>query len=261
MASSPILGKIEGVLFDMDGTVMNSHPVWDTVLNEMCVKYRGTPMTQFEADNQLGWSMEEVADNLFPDIGLEEYYTTLEEGFIRYADSAKVLDGAKEMVSAAVRATGGKIALVTNCPLFLSRHLITRNPFLKESFGDAIFCAFDKLPEGDELPQNVAAIVKAEAEKATKSRTYDPTQIASKPSPVMLMLAAHYLGVDVTRCLMIGDAINDIKAGNNAGCGTIAINWLEGQTQPLAAFNTKSLPEVTAIIEERFTTSPNYLIP
>jgi D-glycero-D-manno-heptose 1,7-bisphosphate phosphatase len=45
-----------------------------------------------------------------------------------------------------------------------------------------------------------------------------------KPAPGMLLKAAGDLNVDLTRSWMIGDILNDIEAGNRAGCRSILIN-------------------------------------
>ncbi|TWR31539.1 HAD family hydrolase [Mucilaginibacter pallidiroseus] len=55
-----------------------------------------------------------------------------------------------------------------------------------------------------------------------------------KPKPGMLLKAATDLNVDLSSSWMIGDILNDVEAGNRAGCKTVLINngneteWLEG---------------------------------
>lgn len=44
-----------------------------------------------------------------------------------------------------------------------------------------------------------------------------------KPRPGLLLQAAQTLGLDMTRSLMIGDALTDIAAGRAAGAGTVAL--------------------------------------
>lgn len=45
-----------------------------------------------------------------------------------------------------------------------------------------------------------------------------------KPAPGMLLRAANELDVDLTRSWFIGDILNDVEAGNAAGCRTILID-------------------------------------
>ncbi|HEX8038343.1 MAG TPA: HAD family hydrolase [Chryseosolibacter sp.] len=45
-----------------------------------------------------------------------------------------------------------------------------------------------------------------------------------KPGPGMIRLAADRFGIDLEHSWMIGDILNDVEAGNKAGCKTILIN-------------------------------------
>ena len=55
-----------------------------------------------------------------------------------------------------------------------------------------------------------------------------------KPMPGLLFEAAHAQQIDLARSWMIGDILNDIEAGNRAGCKSILINngneteWVNG---------------------------------
>lgn len=55
-----------------------------------------------------------------------------------------------------------------------------------------------------------------------------------KPEPGLLIRAANELNVDLKQSWMIGDILNDVEAGNRAGCRTILINngneteWVAG---------------------------------
>lgn len=42
-----------------------------------------------------------------------------------------------------------------------------------------------------------------------------------KPAPGMLLAAARELGLDCSRCVMIGDKASDVAAGRAAGCTTV----------------------------------------
>lgn len=56
-----------------------------------------------------------------------------------------------------------------------------------------------------------------------------------KPKPGLILKAAQELEIDVSQSWMIGDILNDVEAGNRAGCNTILIDnggeteWLEGE--------------------------------
>lgn len=44
-----------------------------------------------------------------------------------------------------------------------------------------------------------------------------------KPSPEALLKSAKSLGVDISKCAVVGDSVADIKAGKNAGAVTVAV--------------------------------------
>jgi histidinol-phosphate phosphatase family protein len=54
-----------------------------------------------------------------------------------------------------------------------------------------------------------------------------------KPAPGLLQEAAERWGIDLSRSWMIGDILNDIEAGNRAGCQTVLLDT-GGETQWLA---------------------------
>jgi D-glycero-D-manno-heptose 1,7-bisphosphate phosphatase len=66
-----------------------------------------------------------------------------------------------------------------------------------------------------------------------------------KPKPGLLLKAAGELNIDLQASWMIGDILNDVEAGNRAGCKTILIDnggeteWLAGEArEPLATVKT-----------------------
>ena len=74
-----------------------------------------------------------------------------------------------------------------------------------------------------------------------------------KPNPGMILRAADQFNINLTHSWMIGDILNDVEAGNRAGCRTILINngneteWeTAGLRQPTLI--VKSLKEAAAII-------------
>jgi D-glycero-D-manno-heptose 1,7-bisphosphate phosphatase len=58
-----------------------------------------------------------------------------------------------------------------------------------------------------------------------------------KPLPGMLIAPANKHQLDLSECWMIGDILNDVEAGNNAGCRTILTDngneteWIKGSSR------------------------------
>jgi D-glycero-D-manno-heptose 1,7-bisphosphate phosphatase len=74
-----------------------------------------------------------------------------------------------------------------------------------------------------------------------------------KPRPGMILKAAEDFKVDLSKSWMVGDILNDVEAGNRAGCGTILINngneteWLKGEFRE-PSFEVANMKEAAEII-------------
>ena len=74
-----------------------------------------------------------------------------------------------------------------------------------------------------------------------------------KPKPGMMLAAARYLDIRLEDAWMIGDILNDVEAGNRAGCQTILIDnggeteWLPGPFRR-PDFTARDLEEAAEII-------------
>jgi D-glycero-D-manno-heptose 1,7-bisphosphate phosphatase len=74
-----------------------------------------------------------------------------------------------------------------------------------------------------------------------------------KPMPGLLLKAADEMGIDLNASWMLGDILNDVEAGNRAGCKSVLIDngneteWLSGEWRiPWA--NVKSIDEAAEYI-------------
>lgn len=86
------------------------------------------------------------------------------------------------------------------------------------------------------------------------TQPYNISCTCRKPEAGMLLQAADELKIDVSQSWMIGDILNDVEAGNKAGCQTILIDnggeteWLPGPGRE-PDFTVKGWNEIPAIIE------------
>jgi D,D-heptose 1,7-bisphosphate phosphatase len=66
---------------------------------------------------------------------------------------------------------------------------------------------------------------------------YDQECDCRKPHPGLLLKASNDLDIDLSRSWMVGDILNDVEAGNRAGCKSILINngneteWRPGENR------------------------------
>ncbi len=115
-------------------------------------------------------------------------------------------------------------------------YLIATNPDL--------FCPF---PEGRGEVDAGAIIAALEATTGTRLKVN-----CGKPSPVMLETIATAIGVDVARCLVVGDRLyTEIRMGADAGAETALVLTGETSREMLATFSHEpaSPPEPTFVLE------------
>jgi D-glycero-D-manno-heptose 1,7-bisphosphate phosphatase len=80
-----------------------------------------------------------------------------------------------------------------------------------------------------------------------------------KPKPGLILQAASDLNVDLSESWMIGDILDDVEAGNRAGCNTILINngneteWMPGEFR-VPTFSVTNMLEAAGIILSQLIT-------
>jgi len=76
-----------------------------------------------------------------------------------------------------------------------------------------------------------------------------------KPMPGLILKAAKAHNIDLKKSWMVGDILNDVEAGNRAGCKTVLIDngneteWLEGPYR-IPAVITKNLLDASSVIDK-----------
>jgi HAD superfamily hydrolase (TIGR01509 family) len=189
------LGRVQdlaAVLFDMDGTLVDSEKVWDVGLSELAARYSGVLSPPARA-RMVGTSMVDSMTILHEDIGQpwrdpERSVTWLEERVKElFADGLVWRPGAVELL-ARVTAAGIPMALVTST----RRHLVevALETIGRSHFG-VVVC-------GDEVDE-------------------------AKPHPMPYLTAARLLGVDVRRCVAIEDSPTGVASARAAGAAVLAV--------------------------------------
>ncbi|WP_077001794.1 HAD-IA family hydrolase [Variovorax sp. KK3] len=182
---------IQAVLFDLDGTLIDSAPDLGAAADQMRVdrglaslpleRYR--PMAGSGARGMLG-----VAFGISPDAPdfpplREEFFVNYEARMLR----TRVFDGVAELV-AALQARGLSWGVVTNKSVRFTAPLTRAMP---------LFQTARAIVSGDTTPY-------------------------SKPHPEPLFEAARQLGVVPQHCIYVGDDERDMMAGRAAGMRTVA---------------------------------------
>ncbi|MCP2342631.1 HAD family hydrolase [Actinomadura rupiterrae] len=181
----------QAVLFDMDGTLIDSERLWYETETEVMERLGGewTPDDQAKL---IGGNLAVASDYMVrragTDVPAEQVGRWLMAGMLdRMRTNVPMLPGAKELL-VGVRAAGFPTALVT------STHRALLEPALDGIGRDH----FDLTLAGDEV-----------------SRT--------KPDPEPYLTACARLGADPARCVVLEDSPNGLASAEAAGCRTVAV--------------------------------------
>jgi phosphoglycolate phosphatase len=186
---------VQAVLFDLDGTLIDSAPDLAAAADAMRLA-RGLPslpLAQYRPMAGAGArGLLAVAFGMTPEHA--DYGTLREEFFCNYERSltqrTQIFDGVPELLEAFAN-QGLKWGVVTN----------KAERFTLPLTGSmALFATAGAIVSGDTTPH-------------------------AKPHPAPLLEAARRMGVDASRCVYVGDDERDIVAGLAAGMATVAVTY------------------------------------
>jgi HAD superfamily hydrolase (TIGR01509 family) len=185
---------VQAVLWDMDGTLVDSEKLWDVSLAALYTELGGTLTPQVRA-SMVGSSAENTMRIVYTDLGLEldpvamaeshrwlhEYTAELFDGGLPWCDGAPEL---LEMLAA----EGTPMALVTNTARALTDRALNS---IGHQYFSVTVC-------GDEVPRG-------------------------KPAPDAYEQAAALLGLPPSACLAIEDSVTGTAAAEGAGCPVLVV--------------------------------------
>ncbi|MET7868062.1 HAD family hydrolase [Micromonospora taraxaci] len=180
------------MLFDMDGTLVDSEKLWDIALQELAREYGGDLSVEAR-QSIIGTAMAESMRILHDDLGQPERDPEISAAWI----NARILElfrtglpwqpGAFELLGA-VRAARIPTALVTSSPRALVE--IALDTLGRDNF--------DTVVAGDEV-------------------------VAAKPHPEPYLTAARRLGVPIERCVAIEDSPTGVASALASGAAVLAV--------------------------------------
>jgi N-acetyl-D-muramate 6-phosphate phosphatase len=185
---------LRAILFDMDGTVLDTAPDMADALNVLRAEQGLAPMPFESVRSAVSHGAARVVKGGFPDAAgdefaalqrrfLEIYRGALSRGTQLFPGMAQVLD--------ALAGRGLKSGIVTNKAGWLTE------PLLQEL---GLRARFDCVVSGDTLAER-------------------------KPHPLPLLHAAQLAGVAPGECIYVGDAERDVQAAHAAGMAALVANY------------------------------------
>ena len=185
--------KLKAVIFDMDGVLIDSEPLWKIAEIEAFKKV-GIDLTQTDCEETVGLRMDEVVKLWYDRVGwegksLEEVENDVVDIVIR---EIKAQGTAKEGVNealAAIQKAGYKIGLATSSAMRIAKTVL------------------EKL----DIENYFKAVCSAENE------------IKGKPHPQVFISCAQALEIEEGECLVIEDSFNGALAAKAARMKVVAI--------------------------------------
>jgi HAD superfamily hydrolase (TIGR01509 family) len=185
---------MRAVLWDMDGTLVDSEKLWDVAIQEFYARH-GAVMSAELRDATVGGSADTVIGLVYADLSLDPDPIAMAEKADWLHDYVGELfeaglpwcAGAREMLDALL-AAGVPMALVTNTRRGLTEKAL--NSIGRQYFSVSV-CA------------NEVAV--------------------GKPAPDIYLRAAELLGLDPADCLAIEDSVTGSAAAEDAGCPVLVV--------------------------------------
>jgi HAD superfamily hydrolase (TIGR01509 family) len=196
------VSRLRAVLFDMDGTLVETEQYWGEAMFELAARLGGQ-MSEAAREQTIGASMRVSMGILHADLGLRRSAEQLQADGRWVEDrTAELLaegiawrPGAAELLRA-VRTAGVATALVTTTPRRLADIVLD---VIRADLGQD---PFDLTICGDEVP-------------------------ARKPDPAPYRQAMQALAVDPDECVVIEDSQAGISAGLAAGASVLGVPALQ----------------------------------
>jgi phosphoglycolate phosphatase len=186
--------NIQGVLFDLDGTLLDSAPDLYAALKAQCEEMQVAAPPYAMVREVVSRGSRAILRCAFADIddaalaALMPRYLELYQ--VMMAEHTRPFDGVDELLSS-LESQGIRWGVVTNKPGFLTDDLLVRIGWAPRAAA---------VVSGDTLP-------------------------VKKPDPAPVLLACERAGLDPSRCLFVGDDRRDVLAGAAAGLYTVAVRW------------------------------------
>ena len=184
--------RIEAVIFDLDGVIVDSEVWWDEARREFAAE-RGRSWTEEDRQAVMGANSPQWSQTMRDRLGLEEPLTRLERAIVdavvdRYRrEGAPRIEGAAEAVR--------RIATAWPAAVASSAHREVIDAALTAT---GLLDVFRVVVSADEVERG-------------------------KPAPDVYLEAARRLAVEPARCLVVEDSLNGVKAAKAAGMTCVLV--------------------------------------
>lgn len=209
---------VKAVLFDMDGTILDTEKVYPVIFDDICKKYNKTLPLETRV-KVLGVTERKSCEIVVEDVKLpctvDEFQKDFQELTMQRLDKCDVLPGAERLI---------RHLHDNQVPIALATSSGERTVALKTQNYQELFSLFHHKVTGT-----------------------DPELKMGKPAPDIFLIAAQRFteAVDPKDCLVIEDSPNGVKAARAAGmqCVMVPDEHIPKEKQAEATLVLKSLEE------------------
>jgi len=185
------ISNFSSILIDLDGTLVDSKPIWNCVENEFIEKFDKKPDSAFQ-EGLTGLTTKEIVsrmkDHYFLTESIEVLYTEFENLLMKSLYQSETIEGAEELVQYLAN-TNVSMAIVSN-----STHAMINAILEHKTWAKMLSLRFSS----------------------------DDVDLG-KPNPNLYLHAARILNVLPPQCLVIEDSLNGIMASISAGMTCFAV--------------------------------------
>jgi len=203
------------ILFDLDGTLVESAQIWYELINAAAIAFGYPSVQHAEWKQTFGQSMESNVKHWMAGLEQQRFNDYCDDHYGDWLHHLHMLDGSFELLQAARHRYKTRLAIVTNCPRKITQ-IILSHLQLEEYFSHTV-CAGDSIP--------VSSLPPALRAKAGGASTYT---LKPKPETDILLYGAHLLDASVTESVFVGDSRYDMEAGSAAGCLCVGVGIATG---------------------------------
>lgn len=195
---------LKAVIFDMDGVIVNTEPIYYTVIKEL-LNEMGHGIDYKEYEKLIGTTNEYTWDSLKKDFSITrntqeliDEMMLLKEVIIK-RDGYKTIDGIKELILN-LKSNNIKLAVASSSPI---------SDILDVTMSTETYKYFDKLITGESVSK-------------------------SKPFPDVFLKAAKELNVEPEECIVIEDSKSGVSAAKSANMKCIGFKNIDSGNQDLS---------------------------
>jgi len=206
---------IRGLVFDLDGTLIDSYDAISESLNHACARLGAPALPTGKVRLMVGRGLEQLVSDVLGEELVTAGVRLFRERYAQvYAKGTFPLPGAAETLGS-LRRRGYRLAVASNKPA---------------RFSKAILAAFDMLSffESVEGPDTAGV---------------------TKPDPAMVRRCLRAMGVDEAEALYVGDMVLDVETAGRAGLPVVLVHGGSSPEDELRSTGKPVLNSLAGLLE------------